>query len=72
MLDNTQSRTAILEGNRIDESANRLVFGFANQSAGKILFGELAKKRITALAFDYIRDEHGSYPIVQAWQKLSV
>lgn len=32
---------------------------------------ELAKKRITALAFDYIKDEHGSFPIVQASSEIA-
>lgn len=37
----------------------------------KKYFEELAKKRITALAFDYIKDEHGSYPIVQASSEIA-
>ncbi len=31
----------------------------------------LAKKRITAVAFDYLKDEHGSFPIVQASSEIA-
>jgi alanine dehydrogenase len=37
----------------------------------KTYFEELTKKRITALAYDFIRDEHGSYPIVQASSEIA-
>ena len=31
----------------------------------------LAKKRITAVAFDYIKDEHGVYPIVKSLSEIA-
>jgi alanine dehydrogenase len=34
-------------------------------------FEALTKKRITALAFDYLKDEHGSFPIVQASSEIA-
>ena len=37
----------------------------------KKYFEELSKKRITALAYDYIKDEYGSYPIVQASSEIA-
>jgi len=32
---------------------------------------ELAKKRITAVAFDYIKDEHGVYPVVKSLSEIA-
>ncbi len=37
----------------------------------KKYFESLAKKRITALAFDYIKDEQGSYPIVKSLSEIA-
>jgi alanine dehydrogenase len=37
----------------------------------KIFFEALAKKRITAVAFDYIKDEHGVYPIVKSLSEIA-
>ncbi|MDP6921575.1 MAG: alanine dehydrogenase [Lutibacter sp.] len=37
----------------------------------KVFFEALAQKRITALAFDYIRDEHGIYSIVQSLSEIA-
>lgn len=37
----------------------------------KSFFEMLAKKRITAIAFDYIKDEHGVYPIVKSLSEIA-
>lgn len=37
----------------------------------KVYFEKLAKKRITAFAFDYIKDELGSYPIVKSLSEIA-
>lgn len=37
----------------------------------KRYFEALAKKRITAIAFDYIKDEHGVYPIVKSLSEIA-
>lgn len=37
----------------------------------KSYFGELAKKRITAIAFEYIRDEDGKYPAVRSLSEIA-
>lgn len=37
----------------------------------KSYFESLAKKRITAIAFDYIRDEHNTYPIVKSLSEIA-
>jgi len=37
----------------------------------KKYFETLAKKRITAVAFDYIRDEHGTFPIVKSLSEIA-
>ncbi|GGG98023.1 alanine dehydrogenase [Polaribacter pacificus] len=37
----------------------------------KKYFECLAKKRITAVAFDYIKDEHGVYPIVKSLSEIA-
>ncbi|WP_369049161.1 alanine dehydrogenase [Tenacibaculum sp. UWU-22] len=37
----------------------------------KKYFETLAKKRITAIAFDYIKDEHGVYPIVKSLSEIA-
>ena len=37
----------------------------------KSYFEALSKKRITAVAFDYIKDEHGVYPIVKSLSEIA-
>ena len=37
----------------------------------KNYFEALSKKRITAVAFDYIKDEHGVYPIVKSLSEIA-
>ncbi|TYP98845.1 alanine dehydrogenase [Tenacibaculum adriaticum] len=37
----------------------------------KKYFEALAKKRITAIAFDFIKDEHGVYPIVKSLSEIA-
>lgn len=37
----------------------------------KAYFEELAKKRITAIAFEYIRDEEGKYPAVRSLSEIA-
>ncbi len=37
----------------------------------KEYFEALAKKRITAIAFDFIKDEHGVYPIVKSLSEIA-
>jgi alanine dehydrogenase len=37
----------------------------------KEYFETLAKKRITAVAFDYIKDEHGVYPVVKSLSEIA-
>lgn len=37
----------------------------------KTYFETLAKKRITAVAFDYIKDEHGVYPVVKSLSEIA-
>lgn len=41
------------------------------KTQNKKYFEALAKKRITALAFDYIKDEQGSYPIVNSLSEIA-
>jgi alanine dehydrogenase len=37
----------------------------------KQYFESLAKKRVTAIAFDYIKDEHDTYPIVKSLSEIA-
>ncbi len=37
----------------------------------KKYFETMAKKRITAVAFDYIKDEHGAFPIVKSLSEIA-
>jgi len=37
----------------------------------KYYFEALASKRITAIAFDYIKDEHGVYPVVKSLSEIA-
>ncbi len=41
------------------------------KTQNKKYFEALAKKRITALAFDYIKDEQGSFPIVKSLSEIA-
>ncbi len=41
------------------------------KTQNKTYFEALAKKRITALAFEYIKDEDGSYPAVRSLSEIS-
>ena len=41
------------------------------KTQNKSYFEALAKKRITALAFDYIKDEQGSFPIVKSLSEIA-
>ncbi len=41
------------------------------KTQNKKYFETLAKKRITALAFDYIKDDQGSYPIVKSLSEIA-
>jgi alanine dehydrogenase len=41
------------------------------KTQNKDYFEALASKRITALAFDYIKDEHGVYPIVKSLSEIA-
>lgn len=41
------------------------------KTQNKKFIEDLSKKRITALAFDYIKDKHGSFPIVQASSEIA-
>ena len=41
------------------------------KTQSKNYFEALSKKRITAVAFDYIKDEHGVYPIVKSLSEIA-
>ncbi len=41
------------------------------KTRSKTYFEELAKKRITAIAFEYIRDEDGKYPAVRSLSEIA-
>jgi len=41
------------------------------KTQNKDYFEALASKRITAIAFDYIKDEHGVYPIVKSLSEIA-
>ncbi|NVK52083.1 MAG: alanine dehydrogenase [Flavobacteriaceae bacterium] len=41
------------------------------KTQSKKYFEALAKKRITAFAFDYIKDEHGFYPVVKSLSEIA-
>lgn len=41
------------------------------KTQNKKYFESLAKKRITAIAFDYITDEHGVYPVVKSLSEIA-
>ena len=41
------------------------------KTQNKQYFESLAKKRITAIAFDFIKDEDGAYPIVKSLSEIA-
>lgn len=41
------------------------------KTKNKAYFGALAKKRLTAIAFEYIRDEGGNYPAVRSLSEIA-
>lgn len=41
------------------------------KTQSKKYFESLAKKRITAIAFDFIRDEHGAFPVVKSLSEIA-
>lgn len=41
------------------------------KTQNKDYFEALAKKRITAIAFDFINDEHGAYPVVKSLSEIA-
>ena len=48
-----------------------LISALQLKTQNKKYFECLAKKRITAVAFDYIKDEHGVYPIVKSLSEIA-
>lgn len=48
-----------------------LISSLQLKTQNKSYFEHLAKKRITAIAFDYIRDEHNTYPIVKSLSEIA-
>ncbi len=48
-----------------------LISALQLKTQNKKYFETLAKKRITAVAFDYIKDEHGIYPIVKSLSEIA-
>ncbi|WP_237275499.1 alanine dehydrogenase [Tenacibaculum ovolyticum] len=48
-----------------------LISALQLKTQDKKYFEALAKKRITAVAFDYIKDEHGVYPIVKSLSEIA-
>lgn len=48
-----------------------LISALQLKTQNKNYFEALAKKRITALAFDYIKDEHGVYPILKSLSEIA-
>ncbi len=48
-----------------------LVSALQLKTQNKKYFEELAKKRITAIAFDFIKDSQGKYPVVQALSEIA-
>ncbi len=48
-----------------------LISALQLKTQSKSYFEKLAEKRITALAFEYIRDEDGSYPAVKALSEIA-
>lgn len=48
-----------------------LISSLQLKTQNKKYFELLAKKRITAVAFDYIRDEHNTYPVVKSLSEIA-
>lgn len=48
-----------------------LISALQLKTQDKKYFEALAKKRITAIAFDYIKDDHGVYPIVKSLSEIA-
>jgi len=48
-----------------------LISALQLKTQSKKYFEALAKKRITAIAFDYIKDEHGVFPIVKSLSEIA-
>ncbi|CAM1354047.1 alanine dehydrogenase [Tenacibaculum insulae] len=48
-----------------------LISALQLKTQDKKYFEALAKKRITAVAFDYIKDDHGVYPIVKSLSEIA-
>tara|TARA_B110001469_G_scaffold25771_1_gene26566 strand:+ start:3464 stop:4660 length:1197 start_codon:yes stop_codon:yes gene_type:complete len=48
-----------------------LISSLQLKTQNKQYFESLAKKRITAIAFDYIKDEEGAYPIVKSLSEIA-
>ena len=48
-----------------------LISSLQLKTQSKIYFECLAKKKITAIAFDYIKDEHETYPIVKSLSEIA-
>ncbi len=48
-----------------------LISSLQLKTQNKHYFESLAKKRITAIAFDYIKDEEGTYPIVKSLSEIA-
>lgn len=48
-----------------------LISALQLKTQDKKYFEALAKKRITAIAFDYIKDEHGVFPIVKSLSEIA-
>jgi alanine dehydrogenase len=51
--------------------ASVLISALQLKTKTKKYFELLAKKRITAIAFDFMRDEHGSYPVVKSLSEIA-
>lgn len=66
-----KSRATYPYWNWNDESANDCYFGYSIKNSEKEYFEALATKRITALAFEFIKDEDGSYPAVKSLSEIA-
>ncbi|MBW4980898.1 hypothetical protein KZZ05_21730, partial [Marinobacter adhaerens] len=51
--------------------ASVLISALQLKTQDKSYFQKLAEKRITALAFEFIRDEDGTYPAVRALSEIA-
>ena len=71
MPNDFKSRTTYSRRIKINKSANYFNFCFTIKTQSKKYFETLASKRITALAFEFIRDEDGAYPAVRALSEIA-